>query len=119
METQCIHEDGIHWIVCDGPDTVQVDNGLGRMVWVCKEAAELRNTAGRFEDIGQHMLMLLTREREMLIKCWLCPLQLDDRAAYRRHLAAKHAGPCPRCRRVHTGKCEAEPKPGNAKTTAH
>ena len=56
----------------------------------------------------------------MLIKCWLYPVQLADRAAYRRHLEEKHPGPCPRCRQVHTGKCEAaEPKPVNSKITTH
>ena len=54
--------------------------------------------------------MLLIKDREMLISCWLCPAQLADRAAYHRHLQEKHPGPCGRCGRVHSSECDVEGK---------
>ena len=62
----------------------------------------MRRESGR-GDVGQHMLMLLGKEGEMVVHCWLCPMQLLTRAAYLHHLAETHVGPCGR---VHSGKCD-------------
>ena len=65
----------------------------------------MRRKSGR-GDVGQHMLMLLGKEGEMMVNCWLCPVRFETRAAYLRHLAENHPGPCVRCGRVHSGKCD-------------
>ena len=52
------------------------------------------------------MLMLLGKEGELMVHCWFCLMQFLTRAACLRHLAEQHPGPCVRCGRVHSGKCD-------------
>ena len=41
-------------------------------------------------DVGQHMLMLLCREHEPALRCWLCPETFQTRRGYLVHLAERH-----------------------------
>ena len=55
------------------------------------------------------MLMLLSREGELVIACWICMDTFQDRRALRRHEVSAHLSHCAKCGAKHSGKCAAEP----------
>ena len=63
-------------------------------------------------DVGQLMLMLLGKEAELLLSCWICNQGFEDRRAFRRHELAGHLSQCTRCSGRHSGKCPTEPLSG-------
>ena len=67
---------------------------------------------GAGADVGQLMLMLLGKEAELLLSCWICNQGFEDRRALRRHELAGHLSQCTRCSGRHSGKCPTEPLSG-------
>ena len=60
-------------------------------------------------DVGQTMLMLLSPEAELAIRCWICRESFQDRRALRRHELNAHLSHCTKCNATHSGKCAVEP----------
>ena len=67
---------------------------------------------GAGADVGQLMLMLLGKEAELLLSCWICNQGFEDCRALRRHELAGHLSQCTRCSGRHSGKCPTEPLSG-------
>ena len=61
------------------------------------------------EGVGQTMLMLLSPEGELAIRCWLCRESFQDRRALRRHETSAHVSHCTKCGTKHSGQCAVEP----------
>ena len=78
----------------------------GRRGWY---NADRRAGAGG-DVVGQLMLMLLGKEGELMISCWICKKLFQDRRALRRYELEAHLSHFTRCGARHSGRCATEPK---------